>query len=242
MILIIIFALFFKQLSAVTHFGFIFYDRVNVFPEKFVAFGTVSVSISSSDKNIVSDDLNRFYRYHQKESAKSLNTSERKPFTVRLQKQTDLPSDKVQVILKGELAEFLALFHLTRNAAKNMPPIWEDIQIFPDPIVIMDKKSFESAPKEVDITLIKAAFKSDEINEIEDAKLNDSILDPDILHDVEDVELRIVAGFGDDDSLYTILDTHSSIGSLDSPLIRIGANPSERKKSKKSTCCQCLIL
>ena len=247
MIFILLFILFDQTLA--TEFGFLFYDCGNVFPETFVAFGTASDHITSSDRTIVSNELNRFYRYHQKEKIKLIpshsNNTNRIPFKVHLRKKLELSTDKVQVALKGELSEFLALFHTVLKASSNIDPVWRKVSIYPDPIVIMSKASFERAPIEIQVTLTKAAFKSTETIEQEESKIiEESKLNLDEFPDanITETELKIVTEFENDNSFFTIVRSNSSTGSLNSPLIRSRSNPSYRKNSKNTRCNCCLIL
>lgn len=152
---IILLQLFVK--ISTTKFGFLLKDEGNVLNEKFVAFGSIPESTEEHHLTEISDRLNRFYRYNRRDKLKKHEIDSLK-FTVSLFKQAVLPDGNYQVAVKGELTGFLASFALTMKNLIDPSGIWDKVNFYSDPIVIMTRKSYLNAPVEFKVTLLRAAF------------------------------------------------------------------------------------
>ena len=142
-------------------FGFLLREDGNIMNQKFVAFGVLP-PITSDQKDTISGDLNKFYRYYQKEKQRDCvdGTDSCTKFRVSVLKQIVVAKKRCQVALTGELSNFLALFRIVIMNAIHSSEVWGSAIFFSDPIVIISENAFRKASNDIKITLICAAFDS----------------------------------------------------------------------------------
>lgn len=228
---IVIFAIL-AQISAIK-FGYLLENSENVLNEKFVAFGSIPAALNDADKQTMSNDLNRFYRYYQKDKERTSIPQMPATFTVTLFEQATLPDGNLQVALKGDLSNFLALFRMNMFNSLQSPNPWSSVHFYSDPIVIMSREALARCPYEIHVKLLRAAFDTIDIvpnNYLEIVEpprtfsqiANDPNMHPNSaeIYDFEDE---------DDDSRYTVLEFFPSTGSLQYPLV----DPAKSKRTIK---------
>lgn len=235
----------FTQISS-KKFGYLLFDEGNVLNEKFVAFGSLPEDTDENDLLIISDNLNRFYRYHRIDKQRYQDPNAIK-FSVNLFQQATLPDGSYQVALKGELSNFLALFRLTMMNAIGSSDVWKTVKFYSDPIIIMKKEAFKRAPTEIRVTLIRAAFDNFDVVPNNDLQVFDHkrTMSQAATKLNGDVDLSDLLEFKEDDSRYTVLEFHSSTGSLQNPLFDTPPKKTfiKPKTFKRSNCCNsCIIL
>lgn len=257
----VFFIIFSKPIYSIK-FGFLLDDEMNVFNEKFVAFGSLPADVTGEQMIAVSNNLNNFYRYERKARTKKSISESRSSgpgsplkFQVTLLKQTLLEDGNYQVSLTGELSNFLALFRFTMINALQVSDIWKSANFYWDPIVIMSPESFEKAPKDLKVTLLRAAFDNfdtvvhNNLRLIEPGKARtfadlaidfDYVKFNDFNEDEEDSE-------EEDKGRFTVFDFFSSTGSLRDPAADSPPKNSlkskflNRKKKKFNCCSRCTI-
>lgn len=217
-------------------FGFLLQDEGNVLNEKFVAFGSIPESTEEQHLTEISDRLNRFYRYNRRDKLKKHEIESLK-FTVSLFKQAILPDGSYQVAVKGELTGFLALFALTMKNLIDPTEIWDKVNFYSDPIVIMTRQSYLYAPAEFKVTLLRAAF--DHV----DIVPNNDLIEYNHKRTMSEVarekllEAHDLIEFGNEEDRYTILEFSPSTGSLQNPLVE--PSPYTKQKTRKRLNCGC---
>ena len=227
----------FNQISAVK-FGFFLSDEGGVLNKKFVAFGSIPESTDEQYRIDISDSLNRFYHYHRK-GKQGIDLLNSIKFNVNLFKQTVLADGSYQVALKGELSSFLALFRLSTMNSVQASEAWKTAKFYSDPIVIMKKEDFQKAKHEIRVILIIAAFDNFDIVPNSDLAEFQHQRTMSQAAKKDESDVFDFSAYEEDDSRYTVLEFHSSTGSLQNPLFDSSTKKSfvKPKNHKKSTCC-----
>ena len=249
-------------------FGFIICSEKGIFSENFVAFGELPDDITELEKVIISNNLNKFYRFHRKEKERTRINPEdvelKNKFSVELFDQIKLSNGDHQVALKGELSNFLALFRFSMINSINQFQIWERVKFYSDPIINVHEIALKSSSSitNVKVLLIRAAFDNLEILPNNDLKVINHFENGDEKHSFSFASAvgRTQADFDafeegedeidgvdddDDSSRYTVIDFTTSTDSLQSSLVgghpRKGMIKSKSFKKGDNCCTPCTI-
>ena len=226
------------NLVASVKFGFAIHDELNIFAEKFVAFGILTHDISEEEALKITDNLNRFYRYQRKERQRNSGFEGMK-FSVNIADQIKLTNGNHQVALKGELSIFLAAFRSTMVNAVDSLEIWTRVKFYSDPIASISESTLKKKSlNDVKVFLLQAAFDNPEI--VPNADLEEIEHSRSLEQSFDDMRL---SDFNDDDSRYTIFEFPSPTDSLMNPLLngprKTGPESKSIDKENKSRCYCC---